>query len=363
METAAINQLRSEGDPVRIICANEEIQGLREHRLEIQYPEHWFAPLALSPFAKKIEQETISWMQALGLIKDDQSLSHVQAMEPRYYAGYSHSMASYDYTLLYCKCITMWLLWDDERVEVAKNFDAVEGPIIALRGDQAPAHQVDDPYVRAFKHIGDEYERLGASKQWRQRFADRMSEWATHAIQEEVVRRNGVGNDNRSLEEAIRLRAITIGFKPASIPTERAAGIELPEELVGSEDYELILEYAAQICFIVNDIVGVPKDISNDQKKSNLVIYYMNANNVSLLDAYHKILRVHDDAVNAYDKLVASVLRSFPSFKQAELSYFFDSLRYMETGFGIWQAECIRYQNSFAAQGKQSYRISIGRRF
>ncbi|VWD04427.1 (-)-delta-cadinene synthase [Burkholderia lata] len=362
METAVIDQFSSTGDPVQIVRSGEEARGLREYRLKIQYPDRWFAPLALSPFAKSIEEETVSWMQGLDLIKDDHCLAHVLAMEPRHYAGYSHSMASYDHALMYCKYITMWLLWDDERVEVAKEFDEVEGPLVALRGDRVAEHLVDDPYVHAFKHIGDEYERLGASRRWRQRFADRMSEWAAHAIQEEVVRRNHTENGARSFDEAVKLRAVTVGIRPNSIPLERAVGIELSDEFVKSEEYELMLECAARVCCIINDVVGVPKDIANNQRQSNLIIYYMMIHETSLLDAYRGVLKVHDDAIDTYDKLTMEILRASPSSKREKLSYFFDNLRYMDTGFGMWHRDCVRYQDRVAAQGGQSFRISIGRR-
>ncbi len=352
----------SEDDAVQVIPSMDRMQGVNEHRLNFQYPEHWFAPVTLSPFAQKIEQETISWMQEIGLIKDQKTLSLVLAMEPGFFAGLSYSMAPYDHALLFCKCVTMWLLWDDERVEVAKTFEEIEAPLKALCGDQVPIHQVNDPYVQGFKHLGDEHERLGASKRWRKRFAASMAEWGAHAIYEEVLRRNNESDDSRSLEEAIRLRALTAGFTPTTIPVEQIAGIELPEELLESEDYKLILDCAAKICLIVNDVVGVPKDICNDQIKSNVILYYMNANNVSLLDAYHCALKIHDDAVNTYDKLVANLLNSLPREKREGASYFFNLMRYLETGFGIWQQNCIRYQPSVAAQMNQSYRIAITRR-
>lgn len=359
MKNSSAEKFISENDTVRIICSEDSIQGLNEHWLSIRYPEHWFAPVTLSPFAQKIEQETISWMQELGLIKDKQSLSHVLAMEPRYYAGYSHSMASYEYALLYCKCVTMWLLWDDERVEVARNFDEIEAPIKALCGEHIPVHQRDDPYVRAFKHLGDEYERLGASRRWRERFATRMIEWGSHAIHEEVLRRHNDSTENRSLEEAIQLRTVTIGFKPATIPVEQTAGIELPDELLECETYESILDCAAKICFIINDIVGVPKDICNDQKKSNLVLHYMSCNNVSLSEAYSKIIEIHDHAVERYDTLVEHTLNSFPPAQRDKLNNYFNLIRYLETGFGIWQSGCVRYQNKFAVQRNQVFRIDI----
>lgn len=344
---------------VQIISTNQPVQDISQHRLEFQYPKHWFAPVSLSPFSNQIEDETILWMQQLGLINNDASLSHVLAMEPRFYAGYSHSMASYEYALLYCKCVTMWLLWDDERVETAKKFGEIEGPIKALRGDSVSAELANDPYVKAFRHIGDEYERLGASKTWRQRFAESMTEWAIHAIQEERLRQNDSYDENWTFDKAISLRTLTIGLKPACIPLEQTAGVRFSNKTIQSEAYNAILDFASKICFIVNDIVGVPKDIAKNQSKSNLVLHYMNCNNVSLLDSYMHIIKIHDEAVLAYDELASDILRSSPSDKHDEMNSFFDYLRYMETGFTMWQAECTRYQNKLAVHNQVAYKIGI----
>lgn len=63
-----------------------------------------------------------------------------------------------------------------------------------------------------------------------------------------------------------------------------------------------------------------------------------------------------------YDKLVAKLLKSLAPEKRERINYFFNLIRYLETGFGIWQENCIRYQHSVAAQMSKSYRIAITRR-
>ncbi len=328
--------------------------------LAVSYPKYWFAPVALSPFATTIEEETIEWMDSLGLVKSKERRSHIRAMEPRHYAGYSHSMASYEHALMYCKYITMWLLWDDECVEVATDYSEVAEPLMALAGEDVPAARKNDPYVLAFKHIGDEYERLGASREWRIRFAASMSEWAKHAVEEEIVRRKGSdGISGRNFSEAIKLRAVTVGIRPNSLPLERAVGIEVPQEIHTDPDYKALVDQAARVCCIVNDLVGVPKDIKNKQKESNLILYHQMCSGGSLNDSYAAILEIHDKAVKTYDELAAKLLARTPSVFRERMNTFFDHLRYMDSGFGFWHRDCIRYQRFIAAEENRAFRIQI----
>lgn len=330
--------------------------------IPVTYPSHWLAPVCLSPFAKTIEEETLSWMGSLGLIQNNSCLNHLRNMEPRHYAGYSHSMASYEHALLYCKYITMWLLWDDDCVEVAKDYAEVEWPLVALAGDEYPDSFSQAPYVLAFKHLGDEYERLGASRAWRQRFADKMKEWAKRAIDEEKVRRQESGLDaRRSFEEALSLRAITVGIRPNSLPLERAVGIELPKFIHTHPLYQRLIDKAALICCIINDVVGVAKDLKNNQITSNLVLYHSLYFKTSLHESYSGVLSIHDQAVKDYDKTADTLFEFCPEPYQERLATFISHLRYMDTGFGYWHRDCVRYQDLVAVENSQAFRIAIRR--
>lgn len=335
-------------------------ESIKTSVISVSYPRYWFAPVALSPFSRTIEEETIEWMDSLGLVKNKKRRAHLLAMEPRHYAGYSHSMASYEHALMYCKYITMWLLWDDECVEVATDYSQVAAPVMALAGEDVPAALQSDPYVLAFRHIGDEYERLGASREWRIRFAVKMREWTQNAVEEEAVRRKGsVGTSSRSFSDAIKLRAITVGIRPNSLPLERAVGIEIPLEIDSDPDYQALVDQAARVCCIVNDLVGVPKDIRNKQQESNLILYHQMCSGGSLKDSYGAVLKIHDEAVKRYDELAWKVLEKTPSAFRERMKTFLRHLRYMDSGFGFWHRDCIRYQQLVVVEDNLAFRIQI----
>lgn len=340
-----------------MFCKSDQIEN-RFHRydINIRYPSYWFAPVRLSPFACTIEKETIHWMDKLGLIRNAERLQHVRAMEPRHYAGYTHSMASYDHALLYCKYITMWLLWDDECVEVAQKYEDVEMPLLALAGEQLPKQAFKNPYVIAFKDLGDGYESLGASRAWRIRFTNKMIEWAERAVDEEKVRAADV---HRHFMDAVRLRSFTVGIRPNSLPLERAVGIEIPSDIYLDNNYEALLDQAAIICCIVNDLVGVAKDIKNNQIKSNLVLYHQLYHQCSLRESFAALTNIHNEAVVQYDKLANILLAKTKADFKERLLTFFTHLRYMDSGFGFWHRDCIRYQEYSAIEDYLYFKLSI----
>lgn len=344
----------------KIYKANAIGTDLNRYDIQVTYPQNWFAPIQLSSFSETIEEKTIEWMDAIGLIKNSERLEHIRAMEPRHYAGYTHSMAAYDHALTYCKYITMWLLWDDECVEQANHYEEIDLPLRALAGESMSDTQLLDPYVLAFLHIGDTYESLGATKAWRLRFAQKMSEWAKYAIHEEKMRRFGDNHKpNRSFMEALKIRSFTVGIRPNSIPLERAVGIEIPEYIHTDNHYEMLLDQAAKICCIVNDLVGVPKDIKNNQINSNLVLYHQIYYDCSLRESYDALIEIHDKAVEQYDLLTELLLNKTEKEFKERLSTFFTHLRYMDSGFGYWHRDCVRYQEYVASEDDLYFKLLI----
>ncbi len=332
------------------LCTDEKFLTLL-----VSYPKSWFAPIKLSPFSFSIENETISWMSNLKLIKNKKTLKQTLDMEPRHYAGYTHSMAAYEHALMYCKYITMWLLWDDDCVEIADDVNQVAPPLLALAGELTNSEE-NIGYYEAFLHIGNEYERLGASKNWRKRFSEKMLEWAKYAIEEEKIRNN---IEHHSFEDALKLRSFTVGIRPNTLPLERAVGIEILDEILIDPEYEELLDNAARICCIVNDIVSVPKDLNNKQIYSNLVLYYKHLNKISLNDSFRALIEIHNHSVLRFDSLANSLLSKVKSTFHERLSTYLYHLRYMDSGFGFWHQDCARYQNLVAVENGIAYRLSI----
>ena len=326
-------------------------------QMQLRYPSAWFAPVALSAFAQTIGKCTIEWLDELGLLKDAATRDHVLAMEPHHYAGYSHSMASYDHALLYSKYITLWLLWDDQVVERANHIQDAMRPLHALGGGTC---DWSDPFCVGFRQIGDGYVLHGATSEWRWRFSNVMLEWAQHAVAEEMMRREAMhSTPQMAFTEALRQRSFTVGIRPNSIPLERAAGFELPAFVYSSAIYARLMDAAARICCLVNDLVGIRKDIANGQISSNMVLHYQRCFGGSLGKACGVILEMHDQAVREFDQLAAELLSECAPLFLERLTVFLSHLRYMDTGFAFWHRDCIRYHQTSAGDPLGDTKLEI----
>lgn len=322
----------------------------------LSYPVRWISPILSSPFSKTIEDKTIQWMKKLGLVPSDRVEENIRKMQLRHYAGYSHSLASYDHSLVYCKCITLWLFWDDVEVELANDLESVMPSINSLAGKSPNTADLLNPFVVGFKEIGDDYERLGASRKLRQRFADGMKEWAKIAIQEEAVWKS---NQSRTLQEAIYMRFLTIGVRAASILVERAVGIEIPDEILKDPLYLKCIDSAAVICGIGNDLVSVGKDLSQNRIKSNVVLLHFDSTGESLEKAYEVMISIRDKAIADFDSYTDELLKRVNNEWYERLHCFFMSLRYLDSGFDLWHQDCIRYQEFLVTENDDMFEVRV----
>lgn len=295
-------------------------------------------------------------MKKLGLLPTKQVEESVRKIEPRYITGYPLCLANYDYALIFCKCLTLWLLFDDVAVEVADDPETIIPPFDALAGNSITPIHLLNPFVVAFKEIGEEYERLGASTQFRQRLGNSMKEWVRFSVQEAIIR---TSNQDRTFEEALDLRCGTIGMRPTAMLLERTIGIEMPDEISDDPLYQKCIDLAALTCCTINDLVGVGKDLIQQQMKTNIVLSHFVSMGKSLEHSYESIISIHDKAVNDFDSCTAQLLRRVDCVRYERLSWFFMALRYMQTGFAKWHQNCKRYLQYVVSEGDSILQISI----
>ena len=310
-------------------------------KVHLRYPARWFSPQRVSSFSNTVSEQTIAWLDRLCLLPDRETYDHVVAMEPQYYAGYSMPAASYEQTLLYCKYITLWLLWDDQVVEKAEDLGDISRALAALAGEEC---EDCDPFCIGFREIGDGYSLGGATTAWRRRFAHVMLEWATYAVQEGARRRAPLSCTSRyGFEQALRVRSFTVGIRPNSIPLERALGFELTPAIYLDSVYADLMNCAATICSLVNDLVSLHKDRANSQQNSNMVLYHQASHNCSLQMSCDAIVAIHEKMVIQFDRLAAKLITRCAREFSERLTAFISNLRYMDSGFAYWHRDCARY--------------------
>lgn len=303
----------------------------------IEFPRNWYPHVRTSLFEKTIESETIKWMTEYQIISSKEEESTVKEFEISKYAGYPGCMFNYEYALLNSKMITLWLLWDDVEVEGISN-PSYYSNLIELLSE--PSDTVSgDRFICAWKHIGDEITRLGGTNEFRKRFGKSIDGWIDSACKE--TKFLSQKSENISFENVLDSRRLTIGMDPTCILAERGTGIELPQyvlDAIGPAYASIALTVS-----LVNDLVSVPKDLKKGTLSSNCVLWYMAKNSCPLSEAYTHILSLLASNISKFDHIASHILSNIGKEWYERVMVYFNTLRYISSGFAQWHIECQRY--------------------
>src|SRR5215217_1331041 len=299
-------------------------------------------------------------MKGLGLLPTPHQLETVRAMSPRHYGGGPASMLPFESALAFTRYVTMWLLWDDEVAESPTRMEALELDFAAMAGLPLP-EEARTPYREAWVQTGDAIERLGGSSALRKRWVLSMREFARHALLAGELCR-GPSPDVRSSAEALRLRTFTIGLIPTLIYEEACCGVELPDALARSDDYREFCLRASIVMGIQNDLASLAKDFQQGSLNTNLVLRHWSRTGCSLQEAYGALIDIHDKAIDTFDALAERLLsRVAPPLRERVATYF-DTVRFVETGFGFFHVHAHRYARWTAMEGGCAHRFELTRR-
>src|SRR5262245_14994532 len=188
MRGTDVNEHHAPPRPLDVCESGDLPRDVEVRQFELRYPARWFAPVHQHPRAWDIEEDTISWMRDLGLVSAPEQLDAVRAMYPRVYGGCPVSMVPYEHSLIYTEYVTMWLLWDDGVVESATDMESLRDDFDAMAGIGGSG-RATTPYAAAWRHVGDQIERLGGSAALRRRWVDSMRDYGEYAIYEGQIRR------------------------------------------------------------------------------------------------------------------------------------------------------------------------------
>jgi hypothetical protein len=264
--------------------------------------------------------------------------------------------ANYDYAIVFCKFITLWLLFDDVEAEVTNDPETIMSRFDAVAGKPVDTNYSLNPFAIGFKELGEEFQRLGASLQWRERFADGLKRWAKVAVQEAIIRTSNVG---QSFQDLLDMRSVTIGIQPTMVMLERTLGFELPDEILKEPLYEKCVDLASLICCTMNDLVALGKDLIQNQIETNLVLFHFRLFGGTLEDSYQAIINIHNKAVEDFDLYATELLQRTSSVWQERLRWFFMVSRFMSTGYSKWHQDCARYLQYVTTEGDNAFKIRI----
>lgn len=305
----------------------------RSQRFRFQVPDAW-RPRAVNPHAQEAAHEVLDWFAGLGCTLPE--LQRARKFDVAGYVGIPFPNLSYERTVLTAKYLSLWLLWDDVRVERLSGGWRVTAD--ALREGQPPEGMTrfDLGWWEIFRELA-----ASRSHEWMESLCGAMATWAEAAAREATwmrrYREHGMSPD---LETQMEMRIATIGMYATVYLLEDAYGFELPRAFHEDATVRRLKWLSSQIVGIGNDVFSFGKDAAEDQP--NLATTLMRQAGVGADDALERLIAAHDGALLEFDRL-ASSLRSWGREVDGVIGKWLQDVRYASLGFTLWEAQAPRY--------------------
>jgi hypothetical protein len=319
------------------ICPAEVVASadrLDPDRFKLLVPSHWQPKRAINEHAERVQEATLGWFCELGF--SEGQLLKVRTFQPSHYVGVPFPMIGPKEALLISKYLSLWLLWDDVDVEGGENgWKLHVGHIYS--GEAPPgATRFDRAWLSLMRELA---ESMSAS--WISSLCQAMATWSDAALLESRMSRRWKASDARvSFAESLQSRIDTIGMYAMAYLVEYAHGFELPRSFHEHRAVRGMKTLANKIVGLGNDIFSAGKDYASGY--INVLFTLRSELSISMTDALARVIRMHNDAMAAYDRLAGS-LPSYGSRWSPLIAQWVQSLRYSSLGFSLWESGAPRY--------------------
>lgn len=305
----------------------------RSQRFRFQVPEHW-RPRSVNPHAAEAAREVLDWFAGLGCTLPE--LARARKFDVAGYVGIPFPNLSQERTVLTAKYLSLWLLWDDVRVERLSGVWRVDAE--SLFSGRAPADMTrfDLGWWQIFRELAE-----SRSPAWMESLCAAMATWGDAAAREASwMRRYRDHGMSPDLETQMEMRIATIGMYATVYLLEDGYGFELPRAFHEDPTARRLKWLSSQIVGIGNDVFSFGKDAAEDQP--NLVTTLMREAGVGADEALERLIAAHDGALHEFDRL-ASSLPSWGPAVDAVIDRWLADVRYASLGFTLWESQAPRY--------------------
>lgn len=310
----------------------------------LRFPPCWWPTSLRHPHADAIERDTLAWLRGFGIGVAPEEAERLRKFGCAEYGGYSLPVADCEAATLVTQFIALWLLWDDVQVEEHQRWD-VDAVVRALT-DPAPPPTASR-YVAAWADLGRRLRQV-RSPAWIDRLATAMRQWLHNAKRETGMAKAFARGRCPDLATAFAIRTVSIGMYPTFHLVEHTEGFELPAAFHEHPVVRELRRLASRLVGMGNDLGGIAKDV--EQRWPNLVLVLRVQEGLSLVDAFARLVAIHDDDVLAFDRL-STQLPSFGPRTDALVRRWLRAVRYNVQGFSRWESEAERYQERKAVVG------------
>ncbi|CCH32724.1 (-)-beta-caryophyllene synthase [Actinosynnema sp. NPDC047251] len=256
-------------------------------------------PRAISPDVSAVHPGSMAWLRRHGMLRSDASARRVDGWRLTELAGRFFPDARGEDLRLGADVMGFFFLFDDQfdhpgglRAEAV----AVSKRLLHLTSLPAgPAPEGAGPVVAAWADLWNR-SCQGMSSAWRVRAAREWRRYFVGNLEESVARE---GMSGESVEDYLRLRAMTIGTTPVYDLCERTQHFEIPDEVLHSHHVQAMRDLATEIVVLCNDVASTIKESARGET----------LNAVLLLERHHEAER--GPAVARVQRMVEARLAAF----------------------------------------------------
>ena len=339
-----------DGSPSLMMTAQKELRPVPA-TITLRYPMQWYTPV--HPHAATTEAGTQAWLADLRLLDSEAAIAKFRHLGVARYGGWPLYNADAEALATVTRFLTLWIFYDDMLEGQGEAHESLA--VAAVRGE--PDFDVDagGPYLRAWWETARRY-RARMDTAWCARLGERFGDWL-RAVREEAEQLRVLREEGRHPETLayIHCRRQSIGVLPTLNLLEYACGCALPDEVRGHPGMAALERAAAELVFIQNDLVSVPKDARSEGV--NLVFSIAQERRCSLAEACHEVEKMHDTALRGFTD-AAGFLR----IEYRDCPALIEWLAAAETmchGFARWHLSNTRYDRELPLGDGTSVRIEV----
>jgi 5-epi-alpha-selinene synthase len=306
----------------------------------------------VSPHAATVDQRTIDWARAFGLITSDTIAQRFQAARFGWLAAYLAPTASLETLQLLSDWNTWAILWDDVcdrphlRAQPTHLTRYHAGFLTLLRG--TPPIGTESPFADALWNIRQRLLRHANTVQLRQ-FITHVAEFFSGCVWEATNRAQQCSID---VATYIWMRRFTSGMYTALKVVEIADQIALPISIWKHPSVAHLRERATNTVCWANDIISLYQEIERGDMH-NLIIILQQTHHGALTNSIAQAVTLHDAEVQAF-LTAEQALPSFGAHVDHHIDRYAALLRSFMYGNLAWSALSGRYG---LAQESQAYAL------
>jgi hypothetical protein len=304
-------------------------------------------PQEIHPEAAAANQHMLQWATGFRLIPNQYTLNTtLQRMNYGWLGARVHPRASIEALRL----ATEWQCWlffgDDENDESDEGQKPAEMALrhagyLAILDGKMPTRAAR-PTALALTELRSRLARL-ASPECRRRFRQRVEDYFS-AIRWEAE--NRLTKFVPDPETYVRMRLDTSAVYTCFELIEFTEGISLPKEVRDHPQILALGRMANNVTSWCNDVVSLDKELRHGDVH-NLVIVLRHHHKLSLLEAVHKAIELHNAEVNAYLELEKQLPTFGPQIDE-QVQRYLSGLRSWMRGNFDWGLNTKRYKISRA---------------